>query len=154
VMEHITTKDAVDFISSVPEGTKSSEPLDPWPKVWNRKFIGPLVKSTCIYIFFQILEIMALCNSWCLLDRESCAVVTLLVLGLVCRNSCCYSDSPTSFAEQKCYFPRGTSTSQLLPSCAQARASPCVWSILLTFQSHSSISAWVVHASVPRELHP
>ncbi len=29
VMEHITTKDAVDFISSVPEGTKSSEPLDP-----------------------------------------------------------------------------------------------------------------------------
>jgi dihydroorotase len=29
VMEHITTKDAVDFISSVPEGTKLSESLDP-----------------------------------------------------------------------------------------------------------------------------
>jgi len=51
VMEHITTKDAVDFISSVPEGTKSSKTLNHWPKVWNRKFIGPLVKSTCIYLF-------------------------------------------------------------------------------------------------------
>jgi dihydroorotase len=28
VMEHITTKDAVDFISSIPEGTKSSETLN------------------------------------------------------------------------------------------------------------------------------
>jgi hypothetical protein len=51
VMEHITTKDAVDFISSVPEGTKSSETINPWPKVWNRKFIGLLVKSTCTYLF-------------------------------------------------------------------------------------------------------